>query len=193
MKLKIFRQILILIIFCAATLGLHAQTKENHKHQHAPAIRQLPVDSAASIVAISYTSPPLIEPGIIDPNGNVMLPPKRPRYPGSVDTFGYEEVREILVIPKERTSKLKTILYALQCGKQPLRTHACYDPRNTILLLDKKGAIIAALEICFECLGYETKPAGIEVFDMRECKFDALKQFLVDAGIKYGTIPEPRK
>jgi hypothetical protein len=42
--------------------------------------------------------------------------------------------------------------------------------------------------VCFECLNYRSQSEKINVGAYCDQKFDLLKKFFLDAGIKYGTL-----
>ncbi|WDF76109.1 hypothetical protein PQ469_19655 [Mucilaginibacter sp. KACC 22773] len=67
--------------------------------------------------------------------------------------------------------------------------HNCFEPRNGIIFLNKKGSVIDYLEICFECKQYESKYNKLDVGEYCTQKFDMLRQFFKSVGVKYGTNP----
>lgn len=64
---------------------------------------------------------------------------------------------------------------------------ACFDPRNSIIFLDKSGHVIDHLDICFSCHNNESPSNKITVGTECKQKYDMLSNFFVSIGIPYGT------
>jgi|SRR5215217_6856753 len=65
----------------------------------------------------------------------------------------------------------------------------CYDPRNAILFLNAEGIVAQYIELCFECERYFLSSSKIKNTEYCEQKFEMLRQFFFERGIKYGTAP----
>ena len=61
-------------------------------------------------------------------------------------------------------------------------------PRNAILFYDNENKLIGFIEVCFECRNYRTTDKRITLGEECNQKFDMLKEFFVECGIKFGTI-----
>jgi hypothetical protein len=172
-------------IYIIAFIGLplQATSQVNDKHQ----LNKFPVDKSPTILLLSFSPPAVDEPIIIGDTTKQRVTSANNTFR---DTLGYKEVREIVPLSAKGKEQLSRVVNTLVCNG-PLKKNACYDPRNAVLFIDKNGKIIAELEICFECLGYITRPRDFYIRDnMRECMYDALKKIFADAGVKYGIVPE---
>jgi hypothetical protein len=68
----------------------------------------------------------------------------------------------------------------------------CYEPRNSILFLDEKGAVMCCYEVCFECMNsfLWPDPDDVEEYaDVEECfpRRELIRELFVKNGITYGT------
>jgi hypothetical protein len=148
---------------------------------------KFPFNTSATVLLISFSVPEeIIEPAIIGDTKPPKVVTKNERFR---DTLGHKEVREIVQLPQKEIEDLHGVLNKLVC-KGPLKMRSCYSPRNAVLFMNKNGKVVAELEVCFECLRFETKPQHFYVRDVRECMYDALKKIFADAGVKYGIEPE---
>ena len=148
---------------------------------------KFPFSSSAEILLISFSPPEIIEPEIIEPDGKRRPTLHREADKAEVygDTLGHKGVREIIHLSAKRAKALSGVLNKTECSGL-IAAHACYSPRNAVLFVDKSGNVIAELEVCFECLGFEVRPHDFYINDVRECMYYALKKVFADAGIKYG-------
>ncbi len=150
--------------------------------------KRFPFNETETVLLISFTATGGIDPGIITSADSPSLRQlKAPaRLPGTADTFGHIEVREMIKIGDSLIRHIADMFYNLDCGEGPMIGYGCYSPRNAIIFLDKYNRQVAELEICFECQGYEMRPKEFAVGDMRECKYIELKKFFAKAGVHYG-------
>jgi hypothetical protein len=63
----------------------------------------------------------------------------------------------------------------------------CYEPRNGIVFVDSKENVFAYIEICFECQQHRFSSRRIKPWDNCEQKYNMLRHFFADQGIKFGT------
>ena len=61
----------------------------------------------------------------------------------------------------------------------------CFMPNNAILFYDKKGSVIAAIEVSFACENVLTLPAGLNTGSWCRAKFDSLREFFERSGIRF--------
>lgn len=106
--------------------------------------------------------------------------------------LNYTSLIEIKTLSSEQISKLTNIIYNTDYKKPHKRwgvipERKCYSPRNAILFYDKNGKIYDYLEICFECQKTTSLSEKITVGTDCTQKLDLLRNFLISAGIKYGT------
>ncbi len=66
--------------------------------------------------------------------------------------------------------------------------YRCYEPRNAIVFLDKDGLIAEYIEICFECHRRKESSEKIKMGEFCEDKYDLIRKYFRDTGIKYGTV-----
>lgn len=160
-----------------------------HKIPYGQIKKKFPFSEAATVLLISFTViEEGIDPGIIwngDTN-NMPKPVLKQKLAGTVDTFGHIEVREIKTLSEKDVEHLADMFYNLDCGYGPLIGMACYTPRNAIIFLDKANKVVAELEICFACIGYQLRPKEFHIGDMRRCKYDELRKIFAGTGIHYG-------
>jgi hypothetical protein len=69
----------------------------------------------------------------------------------------------------------------------------CYEPKNAILLLDKKNRLIAYIELCFSCIGWrilsDNKISDYISFENLYCWCNSeMSDFFKRNGIKYGVV-----
>lgn len=105
--------------------------------------------------------------------------------------LNYASLIEIKQLNREQIGKLTNILYNTAFRKPktfPDPGYTCYNPRNAFIFYDRNGKIFEYLEVCLECKHYRSLTDRISVGTGCNQKFDLLKGFLVDVGIKYGTI-----
>ena len=100
-----------------------------------------------------------------------------------------------LIEKKQLTSfqinKLSNLIYNISYRKRNRLISPgakCFDPRNAIIFFNKKGEIFDYVQICFGCNNYQSFSENINLSIDCNQKFDLLKRFFIDTGIKYGTI-----
>ena len=96
-----------------------------------------------------------------------------------LDTSGVNELTDILFnIGRTPVPNLKfqTTVYT-----------KCYEPRNGILFINSQGRVFEYIEICFGCQGNRFSSKRIKRWDDCEQKYDILRRFFADQGIKFGT------
>ena len=69
-------------------------------------------------------------PGVLNPKGVVL---------------SKEQVRRLLATQRRRVETRRTV-------------SACYDPHNLFVFLDRRGRMVAFLEICFDCRNTRARP-----------------------------------
>jgi len=63
----------------------------------------------------------------------------------------------------------------------------CFFPRNAILFFNKSGHLKEPVLIFFHCHNYEKSDAKIILGDDCSEKMEKLRQFIIAAGLKFGT------
>ncbi|SDD66702.1 hypothetical protein SAMN05216464_102226 [Mucilaginibacter pineti] len=108
------------------------------------------------------------------------------------------KVREIKTLSNNGIDSLTDILYNI--GYTPMKGGLaiadpggkCYNPRNAILFIDKKGHVSEYIEFCFQCQKIEFSSEKIRKTAYCKQKFDLLRRYFLAQGIKIGTILETR-
>jgi hypothetical protein len=149
-----------------------------------------PFDSIASILLVSFKEEEIIykpeedEEGIIIHKGPYEI--WIPLLDGKVDMTKMFEVK---TLDTELMTATADILMNFDNEDRPTEVAFCYDPRNALLFLNKKGRVIGFIEICFECLRYKVQPIDFNISAFCPEKIEILKNLFIVAGIKYGTNP----
>jgi len=105
--------------------------------------------------------------------------------------LNYSSLIEIMQLNRKQISKLTNILYNTRVRKPSDYAdpgYKCYFPRNAFIFYDRNGKVFEYLEVCFECKHYQSLSNRVSVGTNCNQKYDLLKSFLIDVGIKYGTI-----
>lgn len=165
-------------------------------------LKRYPFSKAVKIIVLSY---PLqdMEPEIIyktDSADHVQADTSDKGY-DSVKTglhikngvLNVSSLKEVKTLNTRQINNLTNILYNTTYRRKSVIMVAdpggkCFNPRNAILFYDKNGKIFDYLVVCFECQHYESLSDKISVGTYCNQKYDLLKKFFIDAGIKYGTI-----
>jgi tetratricopeptide (TPR) repeat protein len=106
---------------------------------------------------------------------------------GQVDISRFFEVKRVDEKDKDELFKiLVNYDYSPSATNIKSTAYFCYDPRNAILFVNKRGQIIGYVEICFECNGYKVMPRNLEIGRFCDEKFNALKEQFAKSGIDYG-------
>ena len=90
-------------------------------------------------------------------------------------------IREKLVLTRTQTESLFTILNTDLCKFDG--GAICFNPRHAIIFYDSKNSTLGYIELCFDCVTYETSPA----FEIDFCyeKAQALKEHFETFGLTY--------
>jgi hypothetical protein len=172
-----------------------------NKYATAQRLKMYPYSKAAKILAVSFD-------GAGQPNQLIVLDTDTSkiakklttqeiqRQKGLViigDSLDYSTLIEVKTLGINEINKLTNIIYNTDYKKTLPNTgamgHSCYEPRNGIIFLNKKGKVIDYLEICFECKQYKSKYDKLDVGEYCTQKFDMLRKFFLSVDIKYGTKP----
>jgi len=156
-------------------------------------LAKYPFSKAAKIVAVSYAWG--------EPRHDILVDDTVARQPDTgfrsdlhVENgkLSYSSLKEIKTLNQSQISALTNIIYNTAYRKKGTRMpdpgYACFSPRNALLFYDKHGRIYDYLEICFECEKTSSPSDKITVGTDCTQKLDLLKKFLLDVGIKYGTL-----
>jgi hypothetical protein len=120
------------------------------------------------------------------------------RLPVKYHIIDKTKVREIKTLSISGIDSLTDILYNI--GYTPMKGGLeiadpggkCYNPRNAILFIDKKGHVSEYIEFCFQCHKIEFSSKKIRKTEYCDDKFDLLRRYFLAQGIKIGTILETR-
>ena len=161
-------------------------------------LKRYPFSKAAKIVAVSYdgTGEPNIE---IAPNGDTLEAATHKKYKNhkphglyfNNDTLNHKSLFEIKQLTTQQIDRLTNILYNTDYRVPNNYAHpgnSCFNPRNALIFYDKNGKVFDYLEICFECDQIRSKSNRIYFNSACTQGLDYVKKFLVDVGIKFGTL-----
>ncbi|QEM11112.1 MULTISPECIES: hypothetical protein [Mucilaginibacter] len=157
-------------------------------------LKKYPFSVATKILAISYVGLPKNPNIIIDSAGF----PKTSEEPDSIGGIiienghlRYDNVKQAKVLTREQLEKFSDIIfnYGYSGMKNYLITAlpGCFEPRNSIVFLDKNDNVIDHLDICFACKASESGSEQINVGTDCKQKYDMLKAFFINVGVPYGT------
>jgi len=113
--------------------------------------------------------------------------------PKANDTICYKKTHEAVSLTSAQIDSLTDILYNVGYNG-PVHTISeseCFNPRNAIVFLNKKGKILAYIEICFECERYQASNKQVTIGEICTPKYELLRKFFVSLGINYGTLTQP--
>ncbi|WP_183572572.1 hypothetical protein HDF18_05025 [Mucilaginibacter sp. X5P1] len=104
-----------------------------------------------------------------------------------------KQVLEQITLTQESKDSLTSILYNVgftpvkRATQLPSGEASCYEPRNGILFVNEASKAFEYIEICFAC-ERKTKSSD-RINDGQYCstKYDLLRRFFLNNGIKYGT------
>jgi hypothetical protein len=99
---------------------------------------------------------------------------------------------EVKTLDAEMRDLVVKVLRYYNLDTMESNSASCYEPRNAILFMDSRDAIIGHVELCFGCQRGRAEPM---VFDSEEFfaeQWEALRRIFMMAGIKYGTDPNER-
>ena len=107
-----------------------------------------------------------------------------------------QKVLEQVELTNEQKDSLTNLLYNV--GFTPVAgakrsffgEASCYEPRNGILFIDSSGKVFEYLEICFACHRIRKSSSMAHFGEFCSTKYDMLKEFLFNTGIKYGTVEQ---
>jgi hypothetical protein len=156
-------------------------------------LAKYPFSKANKIVAVSYQC--------CESPRDVLIDDTIARQPDTVFQSGlhveggklnYSSLKEIKTLDQHQISRLTNLIYNTahrkNASRMPYLGPSCYNPRNALLFYNKEGKIYDYLEVCFECEKISSLSKRITVGTDCTQKLDLFKKFLVDAGIKYGTL-----
>jgi hypothetical protein len=159
-------------------------------------LKMYPFAVAAKILAVSYF-------GGGEPNPDIVIDGKPPRvrsarednfYNGLVinnHRIDYSTLFGVKILNPAQINNLTNILFNYEYTGMKNYTiighAACFDPRNSIIFLDKNDNVIDHLDICFSC--HRSESPTYKITEGTECKqkYDMLSDFFVGVGIPYGT------
>jgi hypothetical protein len=162
-------------------------------------LRKYPFSKAVKILAISYdgtgegNEPLILASGdTVDEVTHKKFIKHKPQglYFKS-DTLDYVSTFEIKQLTPQQINRLTNILYNTDVrihNDYADPSHSCFNPRNALIFFDKNGKVFDYLEICFECEKIESKSGEIYFNSACNQGLDLVKKFLIDLGIKYGTV-----
>lgn len=141
-------------------------------------LKNYPFNKTAEIQLVSFDGGGQIE--------NPIIKPGMPNKQAYLTVLPFQEIKKLNTV---QIDSLTDILYNFGYLEEPnmIELAKCYEPRNGILFLDKKGKIFSFIEICFDCRKISKSNKKITVEEELEApKIELLKSFFEKAGIEYG-------
>jgi len=106
--------------------------------------------------------------------------------------LNYTSLKEIQILDSVEINELTTIIYNSTYTKRNSKImntgYKCFYARNALIFYDKSGKVFDYLEVCFECMGFQSESGKITIGTYCNQKYDLLREFFLRAGLKYGTI-----
>ena len=137
-----------------------------------------PFNTASEVRLVSFDNKPdsSFEHRIPETNGEVDL----------------SRLKELKTLNKEQFDSLTYLLFNVGYrGKiSTLEGTGCYNPRNAILFINSNGKAFEFIELCFECSGLRLSSDKIKTGEFCNQKYELLKSFFIQRGIKIGTAKE---
>lgn len=107
------------------------------------------------------------------------------------------QLSEIITLSASQIDGLTNVLFNYDFGRAKndnieligsVPDVGCYKPRHAILFFRKKADVepFAYFEICLECQGVRTFPKQYELGNFCSGKYDLLREYFRQTGIKYG-------
>ncbi|HVW12808.1 MAG TPA: hypothetical protein VHB54_03250 [Mucilaginibacter sp.] len=163
-----------------------------HQYTIAQRLRKYPFNKAAKILAISYDGS--AEPNVDINIGDDTTKEVKRKPHGLIfhsDTLDMSNLFEIKQLTPEEINRLTNIVFNTRVripNYNPDPGTKCFEPRNALVFYNKEGKVFDYIEVCFECMNYESKSNKL-FLTSAYCnqQFDLIKKFLTDIGIKFGT------
>jgi len=147
-------------------------------------LKKYPFSGATKIVVVSYRSAG-------EKNGESVNERLKKNLHITNGILDNTSIIELKILSAKQISELTNIIYNTNYRnrhqKPVLTSFNCYEPRNAILFYQEDGKIYDYLEICFECRRTSSLSDRITIGTDCNQKLDLLQNFLISAGIKYGT------
>jgi hypothetical protein len=156
-------------------------------------LKKYPFSVAAKILAISYVGSSRNPNMIIDSLGF----PKTPQQPDTVagiiienSRLKYENIKQSKTLTLDEIEKFTDIIF--NYGYSGMKNYLivgfpnCFEPRNSIVFLDKNDKVIDHLDICFHCHRSESESGKIDEGINCNQKYEMLKAFFTSVGVPYG-------
>lgn len=149
----------------------------SHKYNRLQRLKIYPFNKAKEIKLISFKADDFI--------------------PVKNKNINYSRVIESQILSPGQTDELTDILYNIgfdpnfKVENRVMDYASCYEPRNGILFLNSEGKAFEFIEMCFGCDKTRTSSNKVKEGVFCSRKFDLLKYFFQNTGIKYGFTRNP--
>lgn len=160
----------------------------NNRFSLAQRLAKYPFSKAMKIIAVSYSDANPREfqsKSKTDTNFKTGLNIKNKR-------LYYSSLKEIIQLKPKQIVELSNIIYNTAYRRKDEVNYSmqgkCFEPRNALIFYDKHNRIFDYVEVCFECHNFSSLSDQITIGTVCTQKYDLLKQFFVNSGIKYGTL-----
>lgn len=156
-------------------------------------LKKYPFSKAVKVLAVSYRAFDGPVTDILDSLGNPISKDTIVNKGLQIDKqlLNYSNLIEVKHLTKSDISRLSNILfntdYKVKMRLNTVGEGSCFEPRNAIIFLNKKGKVFDYLEVCFACENYSSKSDRISVGTICTEKYDLLRKYFISLGVKYGT------
>ncbi len=157
-------------------------------------LKKYPFSKAVKVLAVSYND------GL--PNPDVIIVKDKTKKTKPVgrllihihnDTLDHTSLFEFKQLTPKQVNRLTNMIF-----NTDIKVHnnlddytdgesLCFEPRNAFVFIDKYGKVFDYVEVCFECKGTESKSGRIHIDNCNQ-SLEMTKKFLIDLGIKFGTL-----
>ncbi|MCC8407346.1 hypothetical protein LJ707_00270 [Mucilaginibacter sp. UR6-1] len=100
-------------------------------------------------------------------------------------------LREEKVLTRSQIDSLTSIFYNYRTKVKhdyAFLGYSCFNPRNALVFIDKKGKVFDYLEICFECKNGRSQSEKFGTGTYCTQKYEILRRYFAGLGFKTGTI-----
>lgn len=166
-----------------------------NKFTVAQRLKKYPFSVAAKIIAISYVGGPEKNHDIIIDSTGSPKPEQEPDTASGIiienHRLRYDNVKQSKILTNKEIENFTDIIY--NYGYSGMKNYVivgftnCFEPRNSIVFLDKKGRVIDHLDICFHCQRSESESRKIDEGVPCTQKYQMLRDFFIGIGVPYGT------
>jgi hypothetical protein len=167
-----------------------------HKYSIAQRLKKYPFSKAVKVLAVSYNNG-LPNPDVIIVKDKTKKPKTKPfgrlRIHIHNDTLDHTSLFEFKQLTARQVNRLTNMIFNTDIkvhhnlDEYVATESMCFEPRNAFVFIDKNGKVFDYVEVCLQCKGTESESRKINIENCNQ-SLDMTKKFLIDLGIKFGTL-----